>query len=60
MTDMPVLVGIVGGSGSGKTLVVPELVRRLQRPGLASWTALGVLPRYICSRMRSQEGSARV
>jgi len=31
MTDRPMLVGIVGGSGSGKTSVAAELVKRLRR-----------------------------
>ncbi len=35
MSDRPMLVGIVGGSGSGKTSVAVELVDRLRRKGLA-------------------------
>ena len=35
MADRPMLVGIVGGSGSGKTSVAVELVERLRRKGLA-------------------------
>ena len=31
MTDRPMLVGIVGGSGSGKTSVAVDLVKRLQQ-----------------------------
>lgn len=31
MSDRPMLVGIVGGSGSGKTSVAVELVKRLKR-----------------------------
>ena len=34
MTDRPMLVGIVGGSGSGKTSVAAELVKRLGNKGL--------------------------
>ena len=36
MTDRPMLVGIVGGSGSGKTSVAAELVKRLQRKSVAT------------------------
>ncbi len=35
MSDDPMLVGIVGGSGSGKTSVAVELVKRLKRRKLA-------------------------
>ncbi len=35
MSDRPMLVGIVGGSGSGKTSVAAELVKRLKRRGVA-------------------------
>ena len=35
MSDRPMLVGIVGGSGSGKTSVAVELVKRLKRRGVA-------------------------
>ncbi len=35
MSDKPMLVGIVGGSGSGKTSVAVELVKRLKRRRLA-------------------------
>ena len=34
MSDRPMLVGIVGGSGSGKTSVAVELVKRLKRRGV--------------------------
>ena len=34
MSDRPMLVGIVGGSGSGKTSVAAELVKRLKRRGV--------------------------
>ena len=34
MSGRPMLVGIVGGSGSGKTSVAAELVKRLERRGL--------------------------
>ena len=33
MLDRPMLVGIVGGSGSGKTSVARELVRRVKKAG---------------------------
>ena len=36
MTDRPMLVGIVGGSGSGKTSVAAELVKRLKRRAVAT------------------------
>ena len=36
MTDRPMLVGIVGGSGSGKTSVAAELVKRLKRRKIAT------------------------
>lgn len=36
MTDRPMLVGIVGGSGSGKTSVAAELVMRLRRKSVAT------------------------
>ncbi len=36
MTDRPMLVGIVGGSGSGKTSVAAELVKRLRDQGVAA------------------------
>jgi len=36
MTDRPMLVGIVGGSGSGKTSVAAELVKRLRREAVAA------------------------
>ena len=36
MTDRPMLVGIVGGSGSGKTSVAAELVKRLRKKTIAT------------------------
>lgn len=36
MIDRPMLVGIVGGSGSGKTSVAVELVKRLRRRSVAT------------------------
>ena len=36
MAERPMLVGIVGGSGSGKTSVAVELVKRLQRKTVAT------------------------
>ena len=36
MTDRPMLVGIVGGSGSGKTSVAAELVKRLRKKAVAT------------------------
>ncbi len=36
MTDRPMLVGIVGGSGSGKTSVAGEIVARLRRQRIAT------------------------
>jgi len=36
MTDRPMLVGIVGGSGSGKTSVAAELVKRLKKKSIAA------------------------
>ena len=36
MTDRPMLVGIVGGSGSGKTSVAAELVERLKKRSVAA------------------------
>lgn len=36
MLDRPMLVGIVGGSGSGKTSVARELVRRIKKAGTES------------------------
>lgn len=36
MIDRPMLVGIVGGSGSGKTSVAAELVKRLKRRSVAT------------------------
>ncbi|GLH72196.1 uridine kinase [Geothrix limicola] len=36
MTDRPMLVGIVGGSGSGKTSVAMELVKRLRKKAIAT------------------------
>ncbi len=36
MTDRPMLVGIVGGSGSGKTSVAAELVKRLLEKEVAT------------------------
>lgn len=36
MTDRPMLVGIVGGSGSGKTSVAAELVKRLREQEIAA------------------------
>lgn len=36
MADRPMLVGIVGGSGSGKTSVASELVKRLKKKAVAT------------------------
>ncbi len=36
MTERPMLVGIVGGSGSGKTSVAADLVKRLGRKNVAT------------------------
>ena len=36
MTERPMLVGIVGGSGSGKTSVAVELVKRLRKKAVAT------------------------
>ena len=36
MADRPMLVGIVGGSGSGKTSVAVELVKRLKKKSVAT------------------------
>ncbi|HCZ32151.1 MAG TPA: uridine kinase [Holophagaceae bacterium] len=36
MSDRPMLVGIVGGSGSGKTSVAAELVKRLKKKAVAT------------------------
>ena len=36
MVDRPMLVGIVGGSGSGKTSVAAELVKRLRKKAVAT------------------------
>jgi uridine kinase len=36
MAERPMLVGIVGGSGSGKTSVAVELVKRLKRKAVAT------------------------
>ncbi|WP_306589452.1 uridine kinase [Geothrix sp. 21YS21S-4] len=36
MNDRPMLAGIVGGSGSGKTSVAAELLKRLKKRGVAT------------------------